>query len=163
MINLDRVAIEQARVSRYDVAKPQSDHISRHQLTCLGILPLAVPLDLGQDRQARFQSCDCVTGLVLFPESDHGVRTKQKKDDEKIKPMLNQRRQDHGAFDHPRNGTPEIREKLQKLIGLLLINLVGAVLGQALLSLGLAKSIRGRAQLLLQLRHRQGLEIVLGH
>jgi hypothetical protein len=59
-----------------------------------------------------FRAAIALLRLMFFPESDHCVGTKQKKDDEEIQPVLDQRGQDHGAFNHPRNGTPEIGEEL---------------------------------------------------
>ena len=79
---------------------------------------------------------------MFFPEANHGVGQKQKQDDPEVRPMPVYRRQDHGHFDHPWDGTPEIRKEFQDLIGFLLFDLVGPVLGQPLLSLGLTEAIR---------------------
>ena len=94
---------------------------------------------------------------MFLPESDHGVGEKQKQDDAKVRPMPRRRRQDHRRFDHPGDRTPEIGEELQDLVGLLLRDLVRAILGQALLRLGFGEAIGRRAQLFVDLRQRQGL------
>ena len=78
---------------------------------------------------------------MFFPESDHGVGTKQKEDDEEIQPVLDQRGQNHGGFNHPRNGTPEVGEELQEFIRLLFGDLVGSILRLTLLGLGLSESV----------------------
>ena len=46
-----------------------------------------------------------------------------------------------GGFDHPGDGTPEVGQQLQQRIGLLLGDLVGPVLAQPLLRLGLAEAV----------------------
>jgi hypothetical protein len=50
LIHLDRIAIQQPRICGNDVAQPETNDIARHQITRLGILPLAISLDLGLDR-----------------------------------------------------------------------------------------------------------------
>jgi hypothetical protein len=98
---------------------------------------------------------------LLFPESDHGVGEKQNEDDAKVRPVPGRRRQDHRRFDHPGDRTPEIGEELQKLIGLLLRDFVGPILSEPLLRLSLGQALGRRTQFLLDLRERQGLQIVL--
>ena len=98
---------------------------------------------------------------MLFPESNHRVRSKQKQDDEEIEPMPHNARQDNSRLDHPWDGTPEIAEELQELICLFYRDLVRPVLGQPLLSLGLAEAGRRRSQLFLELRHGKRLQIIL--
>ena len=104
--------------------------------------PLSIPLHPGLDCQLGLQGGDGVARLTFLPESDHGVGQKQNEDDAKIRPMPDYRRQDHRRFDHPRDRAPEIGEELQKRIGLLLLDLVGPVLDQPLLRLGLGEAVR---------------------
>ena len=52
--------------------------------------------------------------------------------------------------------TPKIGEEFQKRIGLFIFNLIGPILGQALLRLGLTEAIRRRTQLFLHVWHGQG-------
>ena len=122
LIHLHRVAFQQARVRRHDVAETDADDIARHQLTRRGRDPLAVTLHRGLDRQRGLQGGDGVARLVLFPESDHGVGQKQNEDDAEIRPMPVHRRKDHGRFDHPRDGTPKIAEEFQTSFSLLLLH-----------------------------------------
>ena len=58
----------------------------------------------------------------------------------------------HRHFDHPRDGTPKIAEEFQERIGLLFFNLVGPILGQPFLRLGLSEAVRRQAQFFLHLR-----------
>ena len=88
LIYVNGISIEQARIGWNNVAQAETDDISRHQFARLGILPLAIPLHFRIDRQLGFQSGDGVTRLVFFPESDHCVGTKQKKNDKKVQPVL---------------------------------------------------------------------------
>ena len=98
---------------------------------------------------------------MLFPESDHCVGQEQRKDDKEIQPVSDNSRQNDGGFDHPWNRTPEIREELEILVGLLLRNLVRPVLCLTLLRLGLRESICRRPELFHQLRHGKRLQIIL--
>ena len=119
LIHFDRVALQQARIRRHDVAQAHADDVARHKFARLRGGPLPVPFHSRLDRQLGFQRGDGVARLVFFPESDHGVGQQQKQDDGKVRPMPGHRRQDHGRFNHPRDGTPEITEELQERIGLL--------------------------------------------
>ena len=63
----------------------------------------------------------------------------QDQDDEEVRPVPDHARQDHRGLDHPRDRTPEVGEELQERIGLLLLDLVGPVLREPLLRLGLGE------------------------
>ena len=102
-----------------------------------------------------------VARLVFFPESDHGIGHKQQENDAKVRPMPGNRRKDHGRFDHPWDGTPEIAEEFQERTGFLFFNLVRPVLDQPLFRLGLTEAIRRRPQFFLHFRQGQGFQIVL--
>ena len=144
LIHFDRVAFQQARIRRHDVAHTDADDVARYQLARGRRSPLAVTFHSGLDRQRSLQCSDSVAGLVFFPETDHSVGQKQNENDAKVRPMPGHRRQDHRRFDHPRDGTPKIAEEFQELIGLLFRNLVRPILGQPLLRLGLSEAIRRR-------------------
>ena len=156
------VAVQQARIGRHDVAQAQADGVARHEFTRSRVHPLAIAFHPGLDRERRLQGGDGVARLMLFPESDHSIGQKQNEDDAKIRPMPGRRRQDHRRFDHPGDRTPEVGEEFQDLIGLLLLDFVGPILSEPLLRLGLGQAIRRRSQFFLDLRERQGLQIVLG-
>ena len=161
LIHLHRVAVQQARIRRHNVAQTHADDVARHQLARRRVDPLPIPFHPGLDRQLGLQGGDRVARLALFPESNHGVGHQQKEDDEKIRPVPDHARQNHRPFDHPRDGAPKIAEEFQERIGLLFFNLVGPILGQPLLRLGLTESLRGGPQFFFHLRHGQGFQIVL--
>ena len=161
LIHLHRVARQQARIRRHNVAQAQADDVARHQLTRRRVDPLPITFHPGLDRQLGLQGSDGVARLAFFPESDHGVGNKQNEDDEKIRPVPDHARQNHRHFDHPRDGTPEIGEEFQQRIGLLFFNLVGPILGQPFLRLGLTEAVRRRPQFFLHFRQGQGFQIVL--
>ena len=121
-----------------------ADDVARHQLTRRRVDPLPIAFHPGLDRQLGLQGSDGVARLAFFPESDDGVGKKQKQDDAKIRPMPDDRRQNHRHFDHPRDGTPKIGEEFQEAIGFLFFNLVRPILGQPFLRLGLSEAIRRR-------------------
>ena len=123
--------------------------------------PLAVTLHPGVDRQLGLQGGDRVAGLALLPEPDDGVGAEQHEDDAEVRPVPGDRREDHRRLDHPGNGTPKVGKELQQWIGLLLLDLVRPVLGQALLRLGLREAVRRRPQSLLHFRQRQRLQVVV--
>ena len=156
------VAVQQARIGRHNVAQAQADGVAGHKFARRRIDPFPVAFHPGLDRQRRLQGGDSVARLMFFPESDHGVGQKQNEDDAKVRPVPGRRRQDHRRFDHPGDRTPEIGEELQKLIGLLLRDLVGPILSESLLRLSLGQAIRRRIQFFLDLGKRQGLQIVFG-
>jgi hypothetical protein len=79
LIHFHRVARQQARIRRHDVAQAQADDVARHQLTRRRVGPLPITFDLGLDRQLGLQGGDGVARLMFFPESDHGVGKKQKR------------------------------------------------------------------------------------
>ena len=149
LIDRNLVAFQQTRVRRHDVAQTQADDIARHQFLAGWRDPLSITLHPGLDRQPGLQGIDGVACLAFFPESDRGIGQKQNEDDDKVRPMPGYRRQDHRHFDHPRDGTPEIAEEFQELIGLFFFDLVGPILGEPLLRLGLSEAFRRRAQLFL--------------
>jgi hypothetical protein len=161
LIHLHRVAVQQTRIRRHNVAQPHADDVTRHQLARRRVDPLPVTFHPGLDRQLGLKGFDGVARLVFFPESDHAVGNKQKEDDGKIRPMPGYRRKDHGRFDHPRDRTPKIGEEFQEQVGLLFFNLVRPVLGQPFLCLGLTEAVRRRPQFFLHFRHGQGFQIVL--
>ncbi len=141
LVHLDRVTFQQARIRRHYVAEAHTDDVARHQLTRRRGDPLSITFHFGIDRQLGLQSGDRVACLVFFPESDHGVGNKQKEDNEKIQPVPDNPRQNYGRLDHPWDGAPEIGEEFQERIGFLFFNLVGAVLRQPFLSLGLTEAV----------------------
>ena len=79
LIHLHRVAVQQARIRRHDVAQAQADDVARHQLTRRRGDPLPIPFHPGLDRQLGLQGVDGVARLVFFPESDHGVGKEAKR------------------------------------------------------------------------------------
>ncbi len=77
LIHLDRVALQQARIRRHDVAEAHADDVARHQLTRRRGDPFPIAFHPCLDRQRGLQGGDGVARLVFFPEPDHGVGQKQ--------------------------------------------------------------------------------------
>ena len=161
LIHLHRVAVQQARIRRHNVAQAHADDVARHQLARRRGDPLPIAFHPGLDRQLGLEGLDGVARLALFPESDHGVGNKQKEDDEEIRPVPDHARQNHRHLDHPRDRTPKIGEEFQERIGLLFFNLVRPILGQPFLRLGLTEAVRRRPQFCLQFRHGKGFQVSL--
>ena len=161
LVHLDRVAVEQARVSRHDVAEAHADDVARHKVACRRRAPLAIALHPGRHRQLGLQGVDGLSGRVLLGEADHGVGEQQDEDDEEVRPVLQHAGQDHRDFDHPRDWAPEVGEELEELIGLLLFDLIRPVLGEALLCLGAGETVGGVPETLFHLRKGKGLEVIV--
>ena len=87
LIHLHRVALQQARIRRHDVAQTHADNVARHQLTRLRGGPLPITFHPGLDRQLGLEGLDGVARLAFFPEADHGVGQKQQEDDGKVRPV----------------------------------------------------------------------------
>ncbi len=165
LIHLDRVAVEQTRIRGNDVTQTETDYVAGYHLARLGILPLAIPLDFGLDRQTGFQGGNGIPRLVFFPESNQSVGAQQQKNHEEIEPVTDKAGEDHGSFNHPWNGAPEIGKKLQVFVGLLFLDLVRPILRLTLHDLGLCESVSRCAELLHQLRHGerfQGILLIIG-
>ena len=135
-----------------------SDH---HALLLILGYPLSVASDARSGRQLGLQRVDGISRLVLLGVAHDSVRDEQHQDDEEVGPVLHRTGQDHRDLDHPRDRAPEVAEELQKRVRSVLGDLVRAVLGQALLRLGLAQPVRLSAQLLLDLGHGHRCEVVL--
>ena len=161
LIDLDRVARQQAGICRHDVAQAHANDVTRHQLARRRGDPFPIPLHPRLDRQPGLEGGDGVAGLVFLPEPDHGVGEQQDEDDREVRPVLGDRRQDDGSLDHPRDGAPEVGQELQERVVLLLLDLVRPVLRQPLLRFGLGEAVWRRSQLRHQLRHGQGSQGVL--
>ena len=142
LIDLDRVTVEKPCVRRHDVAQAQADNVARHQLPRRRGNPLSVAYHSGLDRQRGLERRDGITSLMFLPEADHGVGQKQRQDDSEIRPVPGDRRKNHGRFDHPRDGPPEMGKEFQELVGLLRLDLVRTVLRQPLFRLGLRQAVR---------------------
>ena len=161
LVHFHRITIEQARIRRHDVPQAEADYVTRHQQPHLCGGPLPVTLHPGLDGQLGLQGLDGVSRLELLPETDRGVGQEQNQDDEKIRPVTDQGRENNRHLDHPRNRPPKISQEFQERIGLFLSYLVRAVLRQATFSLVLAETVRRRVQLFPQLRQGQGAQIVV--
>ena len=114
LIDLDRIARQQACIGRHNVAQAESNDVARHQLARGRGDPLSIASHPGFDRQPGLQRGDGVTRLALFPKSDHGVANQQQQDDAKIRPVLGHGREDHRRFDHPGDGPPKVAEELEQ-------------------------------------------------
>ena len=139
LIDGDLVAVQKTRIGRHDVAQAQANGVARHELARWRVDPFAVALDPGLDRQPGLQGLDGVARLAFFPKAHRGIGNQQQQDDEEVGPVAHHAGQHHRDLDHPGDGSPEIGEKLQQRVGLLLDDLVRPVLGQPLLGLGVAQ------------------------
>ncbi len=114
LIDLHRVAGQQACVCGHDVPQSQPDNIARHQFRYLGSRPFSVSQGAGLGRQLRAQRGNFVARLMFLPKCNDSVGKEQKQNDEEIQPVSNHSRQNHCPFDHPWNRTPEIAQELQE-------------------------------------------------
>ncbi len=161
LIHLHRVTVQQSCIRRHNVAQAHADDIARHQLTRRRVDPLPVAFHLGFDRQFGLKGLDGVARLAFLPEPDHGIGHQQKEDDEKIRPVPDDARQNHRNLDHPRDGSPKIGKEFQEEVGLLLGKFIRPILGKPFLRLCLRETVRRRPQFFLQLRHGQRFPIIV--
>ena len=75
--------------------------------------PRPVPQHAGGHRKLPFQELNRVRCLVLLPKPDGSVHEQERQDDEKVPVVLDERRKNDRDLNHPRNGTPKIRETFQ--------------------------------------------------
>ncbi len=87
LVHLDRIARQQPRIRRHDVAQAQADDVARRHFTRRRVGPLSIAFHPGLDRQFGLQGSDGVARLAFLPESNYRVRNQQEKDDEEIRPM----------------------------------------------------------------------------
>ena len=71
-----------------------------------------------------------------------------------ISPMLHQCRQQSRGFDHPRNRSPEVREKFEQRVAFLFRQFVVAILRQPTRRLRLRETTSGASRLGLRFRVR---------
>ena len=116
--------------------------VARHQFARYRVDPLSIPFHCGFGREFGLQRGNFVARLMFLPKCHHCIREEQKENDEEIQPVPDHARQNHRGFNHPRNGSPEIGEKLQESIGFLFRDLVRPVFRQPLLGFGLAEAVR---------------------
>ena len=90
------------------------------------------------------------------------LANQQDKDDEEVRPVPHNRRENHRGFDHPWNWTPKVRKEFEKRISLLLGNFVVSILRQPALSLCLSETFRRSSQPRFEFGERQGLQFVVG-
>jgi hypothetical protein len=161
LIDGNLVAVQQTRICRHDVAQAQADGVARHQFPRRRGDPFSIAFHPGLNRQPGLQGLNGVALPGVLPRTrPRRWRQAAEEDDEKVGPVPDHARQNHRHFDHPRDGTPEIGEEFQERIGLLLLDLVGAILGQPFLRLGLRETVRRRPQFFLHLRQGQGFQIL---
>jgi len=88
LVDLDLVAVQQARVRGDDVSEAQPDHVAGHQLTCGRRHPLPVASDARSGRQLGLQRVDGVSRLMLLGVAHDSVRDEQHQDDGEVSPVL---------------------------------------------------------------------------
>ncbi len=162
LIDAEVVARDQLEVGRKNVAQTHAHHIAGHELRGVDLRPLAVALDTALERKLLFQRIERAAGLELLPETDARVEQQQQRDDDEIRPVPHQRRQQRGHFDHPRNRPPEIAQQAHEQADMLLRQAVGAALRQTLRGFGLGEAVRRAVQRLQQRigrHHGNGLGI----
>ena len=77
LIHFHRVAVQQSRIRRHNVAQAHADDIAWHQLAGRWVDPLPIPFYPGLDGQFGFQGGDGVARLAFLPEADDGVGHQQ--------------------------------------------------------------------------------------
>ena len=162
LIHRHGVPVQQARIRRHDVALFQLDDIARHQLSRGRGHPLSVAFHPGLGGEFRLQGGNRIARGAFFPESHNRVGAQENQNDEEIRPMLDDARQDHRGLDHPGYRTPKIGEELEERILLLHRQLIRSILCEPLCRLGSGEAVRGGCEPLLHLRNRQRFQIILG-
>ena len=142
--------------------EPETDDVARYQFARRRGDPFAVPQDPRFRSQLGFQRLDRVAGLPLLPEPDQAVGEQQDEDDGEVRPVAHDGGQDRRRLDHPGDRPPEIAKELQQRVGLLLGDLVRAILVQPPGGLFLGQAVGRRAQPGFQVRHRHGVQIAVG-
>ena len=79
--------------------------------------------------------------LMFSPEADNGVEEQQDRDDDQIHPVADDGGERRRHFDHPRNWSREIAEKLQQRALLFLIQRIGAEFFQPLFRFRLTQAV----------------------
>ena len=87
LVHLDRIARQQPRIRRHNVAQSQADDVARHHFARRRVGPLPIAFHPGCDRQFSLQGSYGVASLAFLPESNYRVRNQQEKDDEEIRPV----------------------------------------------------------------------------
>jgi len=158
LVDAEVFAVDQDAVGGNHIAQPDADHIARNHLRRIDFTPDAVAQDAGLESESFFQRVEGIAGLVLLPETDEGVEHQHKENDVEIVEIPRDQRKQRGGFDHPRNRPPEVLENLEERVALLLLQRIGAALGQPFPGLGSAqagsRTAQFREQLLLL--HRPG-------
>lgn len=73
LVDAEVVTVGELRVGGNDVAEAQPDDVAGNQLVGIDLLPAVVAKGPALQRQASLQRVHRVAGLVLLPESDHGI------------------------------------------------------------------------------------------
>ncbi len=128
------VPVQQHHVGGDDVPQPDPHHVPGHQPGGVDLRPFAVPAHGGAQRQLALQRRHRVRGGALLPEPDPGVEPQQYPDDDHVRPVPQDRRQDQGHLDHPRDRPPEKRSQLRQRAAVLLRDRVRPGLSQAAFS-----------------------------
>jgi hypothetical protein len=70
-----------------------------------------------------------VSKVIVILQLTRKFQMAEKGIDDEVQPMAHNPRQNDRCLDHPRNGSPEVSQKLQKRIDLYFLERVGAILG----------------------------------
>uniref|UniRef100_J3L015 Uncharacterized protein n=1 Tax=Oryza brachyantha TaxID=4533 RepID=J3L015_ORYBR len=142
LVHLKRVALEEARVGRHDVAELNADYVAGDEDGGILLRPPPVAENLRLGSQVRHERLRRAAGVALLEVRYARVEQQQHDDPDEVLPIrrpvaaVRQRdRHDRGHFHHPRQRVPHEPQKLQYPALFFLLKFVRTEDGGALVAL----------------------------
>ena len=118
---------EEPDVGRNDVAGADADNVAGDQLVGRNELPGRIPPHAGHDLQAFPQRRHDAGRAPLLRETQHGVDHQQPPYHDEIGVFVEDGRQNHDQFEHPRGQPPELLQEADERMPFVLWHLVVAM------------------------------------
>ena len=123
-------AVAHPHVGGHDAALAQMNQVVGHQFLRADGVPLAVAPHAGLDVELLPQQRQRLLGFALLQKTEHRVHHQQPGDDARLDPFAQEKLDDDGRFQQPRDRRPEPAEELAQRMRLFLAHGVGAELGE---------------------------------